>query len=163
MNFDDDIYEPVSDFLKAVAAGNAPLSGNEFAEANFRMLIEMTRDQDRSNRDWATFLLAMQEIDTPEVRNALLLASGDKDLNVRAEAILGLAQRDHDLVLPLVHAALAEMESVPVCEAAALLAHPSLIDALRRSIEEASDSWFKNVASEALVACETGIPRRFWG
>lgn len=62
-------YQPPSDFLRGIVADNVPLSGSEFGEANLRLLIEMMRDEDRANRDWATFLLAQQEeIDTPEVR-----------------------------------------------------------------------------------------------
>lgn len=56
-------------------------------------------DADTSNRDWATLLLAGQDIDTPEVCAALLAATQDQDACVRAEALLGLAERDAGLAL----------------------------------------------------------------
>ena len=96
-----DRYEPHSEFLKALIDDDAPLVGGEHAEANLRHLIEMTRDQDLANRDWATLLLAQQDMDTPAVRDALLGAADDENEYVRAEAILGLAQRDKAVTLPL--------------------------------------------------------------
>lgn len=89
-----DLYEPASDFLKAVIAEDVPLSGSPLGEANLRLLIAMTRDDDRSNRDWATFLLSQEDADTPEIRSALRSAADDEDDYVRAEALLGLARRD---------------------------------------------------------------------
>ena len=41
------LYEPPSNFLINIANGVAPLSGNEFAEANLGRLVSMTRDRDR--------------------------------------------------------------------------------------------------------------------
>jgi hypothetical protein len=55
-------YEPSSDFLKAVAAEQVPLSGSAFADVNMRQLIAMTRDDDVFNRDWATMLLASRKL-----------------------------------------------------------------------------------------------------
>ena len=77
------------------------LVGGEHAEANLARLIAMMRDKDPANRDWATLLLAQQDFDTPRVRDALLGAAEDENEYVRAEAILGLAQRDKALALPL--------------------------------------------------------------
>ena len=57
-----ELYEPASEFLRADCAGEVPLSGGAFALANLRRLIETTRDEDRSNRDWATFLLANRKL-----------------------------------------------------------------------------------------------------
>jgi HEAT repeats len=62
-------------------------------------------DNDRSNRDWACLLLSQQDVDTDEVRNALMAAASDGDQYVRAEAILGLAQRSTELATPFVQAA----------------------------------------------------------
>jgi HEAT repeat protein len=152
-------YEPASDFLKAVAADEVPLSGSEFAEANFHRLVEMTRDENRSNRDWATLLLSQQEIDTPEVRKALLAAACDEDEVVRAEAVLGLAQRDKSAALPFVIVALSgEQACMAVFEAAALIADPSLADFLRPWTESAEDDFLDRLAHDALIACENGSP-----
>ena len=98
----EDRYTPRSEFLNAVAADEVPLGGSEMGAANFQKLIAMTRDDDVSNRDWATMLLSQQEVDTPEVRDALLRAANDEVADVRAEAIEGLAQRDQDLS-PAIH------------------------------------------------------------
>jgi hypothetical protein len=152
-------YEPTSDFLKAVIAEEVPLSGSPFADANMRQLIAMTRDSDLSNRDWATMLLASEEADTPDIREALLSAAGDENGIVRAEALVGLARRDRRLALPLVLKALAgEHASMPVFEAAELIADPILTEALRPWTEPSDDGWLDNLARNALAACEKGLP-----
>src|SRR5688572_12910840 len=99
-------YLPPSKFLKEILRETIPLSGGEMAEAHLSYLIEMTRDEDPINRDWATLLLAQEEIDTPAIRDALIRAAGDEQEIVRAEAVLGLAMRDPALALPFVQEAL---------------------------------------------------------
>lgn len=152
-------YEPASDFLKAIIAEEVPLSGSAFADANMRQLLAMTRDEDVSNRDWATMLLASQDDDTPEIREALLSAAHDMNDMVRAEALVGIAKRDRNLALPLVVSALsAEQVSMPVFEAAALIAHPALVDVLRPWTEPSGDKWLDMLAHDALAACEMSLP-----
>jgi len=152
-------YEPTSDFLRAVAAEEVPLSGSAFADANMRQLIAMTRDNDVSNRDWATMLLASEEADTPEIREALLSAANDENDVVRAEALVGIAQRDRGLALPLVLKALSgEWAGMPLFEAAALVADPALVDVLRPWTEPSDDEWLDQLAREALAACEKSPP-----
>lgn len=152
-------YEPASDFLKAVIAEEVPLSGSDFADANMQRLIALTRDDDLSNRDWATMLLASQEADTPEIRKALLSAANDTNDIVRAEALVGIAQRDRALALPLTLLALSgEQVSMAVFEAAALIADPALVDALRPWAELSDYEWLDELARKALVACESGSP-----
>lgn len=154
-------YKPTSEFLNAVAADEVPLGGSEMSAANFQKLIAMTRDDDVSNRDWATMLLSQQEVDTPEVRDALLRAANDEVADVRAEAIEGLAQRDHDLALPFIQRALSGNEaSLPIFEAAKLVAHPSLVDDLRAFVDRKSDSWLDDTISEALDACEAAARKK---
>jgi len=97
-----DSYYPASEFLKAVIAEQVPLDGSVEGQANLQLLIAMTSDADTSNRDWATMLLSQEDIDTPDVRAALMNAAEDKETIVRSEAILGIAQRDTRLALPLV-------------------------------------------------------------
>jgi hypothetical protein len=150
-----DAYEPTSDFLKAVAAEDIPLTGHETADLNLRHLIAMMRDEDRSNRDWATMLLSQQPIDTDDVRTALLIAARDEDDVVRAEAILGLAQRDRDLALPFARRELAGKSAcMPLFEAAALIANPILVEVLRPWIEPSENAFLDELACEALAACE---------
>ncbi len=148
-------YEPPSDFLKMLIADDSPLAGNEQADANLRCLIAMTSDAHPANRDWATLLLAQQAIDTPEVRQALLRAADDENEDVRAEAILGLAQRDKALALPLLQRELSgETVSLPLLEAAIIVAHPSLVTDLRAFAEPSDDDFLDGFALEALKACE---------
>jgi len=150
-------YEPTSNFLRSLAAGDVPLAGDAFADANLTQLIESMWDEDRSNRDWATFFLAQSDLDTQAVRDALLRAARDDDEYVRAEAISGLAQRDCELALPYVRDALdAETVAVPIFEAAALIAHPSLVDRLRNWARPSDDHHLDRVAVAALRACEAG-------
>ena len=151
-------YEPPSDFLKALINDDAPLIGGEHAEANLRRLVEMTGDTDPANRDWATLLLAQQDIDTPQVRNALLRAAEDENEYVRAEAILGLAQRDKALALPLVQRELSgALVPLPLFEAAAIVAHPSLAADLRAFTEPSGDDFLDGLAIKALRACDGSV------
>jgi len=155
----DDWYEPTSEFLKAIVARNVPLSGGAFGDANLRRLLQMMSDEDRTNRDWATFLLAQADMNTPDVRDALVQAAGDEDDFVRAEAVYGLARRDPALALPFVQTELrADSVAVPILEAAALCAHPSLIDDLRGLAEPSDSPYLDKLTADALAACESGIP-----
>jgi hypothetical protein len=148
-------YEPPSEFLRALIKDDAPLFGGEHAVANLERLIDMTRDKHPANRDWATLLLAQQELDTPDVRAALLGAAEDENEYVRAEAILGLAQRDKALALPLVQRELAgEAAALPIFEAASVVAHPSLVEVLREFAQPSGDKYLDAAALEALKACE---------
>jgi hypothetical protein len=150
-------YEPASDFLKMVAAEDIPLSGSMLAETNLRRLIAMTRDADPANRDWATMLLAQEDIDTDEVRQALLDAAHDEEGVVRAEVLLGLARRDTALALPFVRKALSAPDAyMAVFEAAELIADASLIDHLRPWTLPSDHEWLDKCAQDALAACEGG-------
>jgi len=152
-------YEPSSDFLKAVAAQEVPLSGSAFADVNMRQLIAMTRDVDVSNRDWATMLLASEEADTPEIREALSSAANDESDVVRAEALVGIARRDRELALPLVLKALSgQWAGMPLFEAAALVADPALVAVLKPWTEPSDDEWLDQLACDALAACEKSQP-----
>jgi HEAT repeat protein len=64
-------------------------------------LIELTRDRDAFVRDWATFELgSIIEVDTPEIRNALVARLDDAHDETRHEAIVGLAARKDRRVMP---------------------------------------------------------------
>jgi hypothetical protein len=148
-------YEPPSEFLKALSDDDAPLVGGPHAEANLRRLVEMTRDKHPANRDWATLLLAQQDMDPPEIRDALLRAAEDENQYVRAEAILGLAQRDKALALPLLQRELSGgVVPLPLFEAAAIVADPSLASDLRAFAQPSGDDFLDGLVVEALRACE---------
>ena len=155
----DDRYRPPSDFLQDVIDDKVPLSDAEHGEANLHRLIEMMRDEHWANRDWATFLLAQQDINTPESRAALLAAADDENESVRSEAILGLAQRDKSVALPLLQRELAgEFVQMPIFEAAALVADASLVEDLRSFASPSGDDYLDELALDALKACETVKP-----
>ena len=148
-------YLPKSDFIWMAANDEVPLTGSDAADENLRLLIAFTRDDDVSNRDWATMTLAMQEIDTPDVREALLAATEDDDAAVRAEALLGLTERDKSLALPFVERELErEQCAYGTFQAARLLAHPSLLEGLRNWADLGGASWIDAEINDAITACE---------
>lgn len=153
-----DGYAPASTFLVMVINDEIPLTGTEFAEQNLLLLIDYMSDADTSNRDWATLLLAGLEIDTPIVRDALLKAAQDCDASVRAEALLGLAERDAVLALPLVERELERSEcGYGTFQAARAIANPSLLRGLRTGLGKGSTPWINDEIGDAIVACEAAI------
>lgn len=146
-----DAYLPPSEFLRAVIRQDVLLED----QANLRCLMEMTRDEQTENRDWAALLLAQHDFDTPEVRAALLGAAEDENAVVRAEAILGVAKRDRLLALPFLQKELAEdAVALPIFEAAAIVADASLVEDLRAFAEPSADESLDKQALGALKACE---------
>ncbi|QJU60905.1 lyase [Sphingomonas sp. AP4-R1] len=144
-------------FLNAIIGGDVSLAGGASANDNLRRLIALMRDNEVANRDWATMLLSQQSIDTPEVREALLNAMSDMEEIVRAEALLGLAQRDPELALPWAIVALSgDSVSLPVFEAATLIADVALVEHIRPWIEASSGAWVDKFAREAMKACRSG-------
>jgi HEAT repeat protein len=101
-----------------------------------KTLIELSRDPDDLVRDWATFGLGTQiDVDTPEIRAALLARVSDEDEETRGEALLGLARRHDPRVLePLIK----ELEYYPEArynhslEAAGEMADARLLPVLTR-------------------------------
>jgi len=141
--------------LISVINGDAPLVGSAFADMNRRTVLALMRDADRSNRDWATLLIAQTELDTPEVREALLAAAGDEDAEVRSEAVLALAQRDRTLALPLVLRELSANEANGnIFEAAEIIGDASLIEVLEPFQEPSERPWLDDMAAAALRACK---------
>jgi len=104
------------------------LCGNETLDA-VAALIQLSRDVDSDVRNWATFNLGSQvEVDTPQLRAALLARTKDVHDETRAEALVGLAKRgDRAVLAPL----LAELQSDSVgtlaVEAARELGAPELV------------------------------------
>ncbi|HEX8256791.1 MAG TPA: HEAT repeat domain-containing protein [Allosphingosinicella sp.] len=154
-----DKYEPPSEFLKTLIEDDSSLRGDERSDANIRRLIELMRDKDPANRDWATSLLAGTDADTPEVRGALAAAAEDEHAQTRSEAILGIAQRNPDAALPLLQRELAgDMVTMATLEAAMLVAHPLLVAGLRRFASPSDHAPIDECIDEALTACEAGKP-----
>jgi hypothetical protein len=124
-------------------------------------LITLSSDSDEDVRNWATFGLARQiDMDTPEIRAALLRRVDDEDSEVRAEALLGLAYRGDDRV---VHPLIRELRAIAdadnywdlVFEAVAEIGdgvlYPELMELKEYGIE---DYWL----DAAIAACRIPKP-----
>ena len=69
-------------------------------ELAIETLLSLVKDPEESVRDWAMFALGSQcDVDTPEIRDALLQGTADRVEVVRGEALVGLANRHDDRVI----------------------------------------------------------------
>jgi HEAT repeat protein len=133
------------------------LLGHDGAAA-IACLIRLTSDMDRKVRSWAVFGLGSQtDADTPELREALFNALDDDDLEVRGEALVGLACRSDPRTRK---ALLAEWErdviSALSLEAAQELRDPALLPSLteiQAQFGDEGDDDFKGKLQDALEAC----------
>lgn len=137
------------------------LSNREDPES-IRGLILLSRDQDRDVRNWATFGLGqLTDIDTPDLRAALLERIGDDDPELRAEirgeALIGLARRgDRRVLEPLRHELAGEFHGAWCIEAAQALADPSLapmLTDLKRRLDPEDLDVFGDELDRAIAAC----------
>ena len=133
------------------------LLGHDGAAA-IACLIRLTSDMDRKVRSWAVFGLGSQtDADTPELREGLFNALDDDDLEVRGEALVGLACRSDPRTR---EALLAEWErdviSALSLEAAQELRDPALLPSLTEihaQFGAEGDDYFKRKLQDALEAC----------
>ncbi len=152
-------YLPSSTFLQHFLDTDVMLACEPLTEAEVRQIIMLMDDLDRSNRDWAAFLLSRDEADSPEIRAALLCAASDPDKTTRAEAIYGLARRDPAAAQFFVLQELSNPSVEPsIIEAAGLVAHSSLLQGLLALEEWTGNDMADAELREAIRACETGIP-----
>ncbi len=95
-------------------------------------LIELSADEDKTVRDWATFGLGkMIDTDTNVIRDTLAERLADEDENIRAEALFGLARRkDEKVIDKLLEQLSADSIGSMSLEAAAEMGHTSLCPAL---------------------------------
>jgi HEAT repeat protein len=84
------------------------------------LLLLMREDGDEDVRDWATFSLGVQgDLDSDQIRDALLERLADSNQDVRDEAMASLGKRQEPRVLPSLVSALARPTvSRPVIQAA---------------------------------------------
>jgi HEAT repeat protein len=105
--------------------------------------IEMSSDQDELVRDWATCGLGKIDVDSPEIRAALIARVSDEDEITRGEALVGLARRkDARAIEPLVKELERYYEAEHVdysIEAAEEFAHPRLLPVLK-ALKELADA-----------------------
>ncbi|RKH73027.1 hypothetical protein D7X96_02960 [Corallococcus interemptor] len=122
-------------------------------------LIQLSRDSDEDVRNWATFSLGTQaeEVDTPELRDALFDRLTEPDIELRGEALVGLALRKDPRVLePLRRELESSYVIVLAVEAAQALEDVSLLPLLRQLWESPgkADSYFRNVLADAIAHLE---------
>jgi HEAT repeat protein len=133
------------------------LAGHELPEA-LSALIDLSDDPSEDVRNWATFELgSMTEVDTPELREALLRRLTDANEEVRGEALVGLARRKDARVLePLMAALQARNVMVLVVEAAQAFEDRRLYPLLLqlRDKEGEADGYFRSVLDEAIRGYE---------
>ncbi|RUO88140.1 hypothetical protein D7Y11_36950 [Corallococcus sp. AB018] len=123
-------------------------------------LIELSRDSDEDVRNWATFSLGSQaeDVDTPELRDALFDRLTETDLELRGEALVGLALRKDPRVLEPLRRELEGSEVIVLAvEAAQALEDLSLLPLLLqlRDGPGKADSYFSSVLAEAIRHLES--------
>lgn len=124
-------------------------------------MIRLSQDEQSATvRDFATFGLGQQiDLDTPAIRAALAARLDDADGPTRGEAMVGLARRRDERVVPALIAALAMTEDEfgerddLVLEAADELADPRLLPALVARRERRPDDL---TLGSAIERCSRG-------
>lgn len=146
-------YLPPSRFLQAAINDEVVFGDLDLEEKNLQRLLALTCDDEAANRDWAIMLLAQLELNRTDVREALLNAAGDGEPVVRGEAILGMALLDRIATLPLLQQELkGQIVTIPLLEAAALVADSSLLPDLEAFSEPSEDEWIDKAVSGAIAA-----------
>jgi HEAT repeat protein len=86
-------------------------------------LLKLTSDPDTDVRDWAVFGVGVKgDVDSPEIRDALLRCLDDSSVDVREEAAIGLGRRQDRRLIPKLRKMLHEpVFKKRVAEAAAAL------------------------------------------
>ena len=137
-------FHPSDLVRKAVAQA---LGGAENPPAT-DILIRLSQDQDEDVRDWATFGLgSMCSLDTPEIRETLIVRLSDSHFDTRSEAMVGLARRRDERVVPFIAATLkAQFVGKLAVEAAGEIASCDLVEPL----EDLMGWW--DVDTELLLA-----------
>jgi HEAT repeat protein len=151
---------PDEDVRGAVVFG---LSG-ELDETSISALVELSEDEDNYVRDWATFRLGSKdELNVPDIPEALAARLDDLHEGTRCEAIVGLARRKDTRALePLI----IELESIKdgttynlqlLLEAATELADRKLCASLLRLRNEGMED---SSLDEALAECDCSLSSR---
>jgi HEAT repeat protein len=149
---------PAEDVRLAVALALPLGVEHEDAEALVVVaLAQLAGDDCADVRDWAVFGLGtLLDVDTPAVRAVLRERLWDSDIEVRLEALVGLARRrDPSALEPIRDGLRAEIVERFVVEAARAFADPCLVPALRE-LERAGWDEDPALLAEALRACESG-------
>lgn len=124
-------------------------------------LLHLAADPDSDVRDWATFSLGTQcSVDTPEVREQLWRNMQDANVNVRGEALAGLAQRHDERAVAHL---LVKLTGDDYCgydlSAVEVLADVRLYPLLQRheaSFPEGGDEYLRSLLHDAMLAFQPG-------
>ncbi|OWQ83358.1 hypothetical protein CDN99_26255 [Roseateles aquatilis] len=119
-------------------------------------LIRLAADASDEVRDWATFGLGSLRLDdTPEIRAALRRNLHDPDIDVRGEALVGLARRRDEGIVELLIERLTPDCHVYELDAAEELADPRLVTPLEMMAvgTGAADPYWRSRVGDALQAC----------
>lgn len=123
-----------------------------------KALIQLSADEDREVRNWSVFGLGSQiEADSFEIREALRQALSDPDHEIRGEALVGLAHRGDNTVIPeLLYEWRDEDVSVLSLEAAEITKDPRLhhrLSQFTQTLDIGDDSYFAGKLAKAIEAC----------
>jgi HEAT repeat protein len=96
------VTHPAAEVRWAVATALGGYPFDESSEAA-DLLTQLCRDQDSDVRNWAAFSLGvLGDVDTPDIRDTLSQLLSDQDHEVAGEALVGLARRKDERVVPLI-------------------------------------------------------------
>jgi HEAT repeat protein len=123
-------------------------------------LLRLATDQSDDVRNWATFGIgSMQDADNPKIRDLLWANLQDKDEDVRSEALVGLAYRKDERIIPVLLELLDTNCRVFELDAAEIIASPLLLarlTAIKDSVSTleipANSYWYGHVL-DAIEAC----------
>jgi HEAT repeat protein len=121
-------------------------------------VIKLSRDSDRDVRNWATFYLSwLDEVENPEIDNALFERTSESDAEIRGEALIGLAKRQNMRVLePLKTELAGEFHGAWCIEAAHELKNfelkPLLVELKYRLSAQDTEAFGKEL-EEAIDSC----------
>jgi len=138
------------------------LLGQESKDA-VEVMIALSKDSDLDVRNWAMFGLGSQiEVDTAEIRDALLLGASDSDSEIRGEALVGLAERKDKRVIDLLLNEWASYVDVGILslEAAEMAASSRLYSKLvylKKTLEFGGDTQFSSQLQSAIDTCQPKI------
>lgn len=138
------------------------LAGQHASEA-VAALIQLTSDVDTDVRSWAAFSLGdlLEDVDTPQVRDALAARLEDEDPEVTGEAMVGLAKRKDPRVVEHVRRALTRRPVfVSAVEAAGLLEDTGFLPLLLevRDAPGEADSYFTTILEEVIAQLQARKP-----
>jgi len=124
-------------------------------------LLRLAKDDSDAVRDWATFGIgSMQEEDNPKVRDLLWANLQDTDEDVRGEALVGLAIRKDERIIPVLLELLDPSCRVFELTAAESVASPLLLERLNTikdsvTNENGIGEYWYGCLLDAIDACST--------